>query len=96
MYYVNYCGAQAYAEGLRVLRNANAGKCAPVSDAETTQLRNPELYQYDMNLTDITEVWRRSSVIGSWLRDRTADALLKDPQLEAFGGHAEQWRGVAK
>jgi 6-phosphogluconate dehydrogenase len=76
----------AYAEGLNILRNANAGKRASTSDAETTPLRNPELYQYDMNLADITEVWRRGSVIGSWLLDLAADALLKDPQLEAYGG----------
>ena len=83
---IEYGVMAAYAEGLNILRNANAGKRASASDAETTPLRNPELYQYDMNLTDITEVWRRGSVIGSWLLDLTADALLRDPQLEAFGG----------
>jgi 6-phosphogluconate dehydrogenase len=83
---IEYGVMAAYAEGLNILRNANAGKRVSASDAETTPLRNPELYQYDMNLADITEVWRRGSVIGSWLLDLTADALLKDPQLEAYGG----------
>ena len=73
----------AYAEGLNILRNANVGKRSTRSDAETTPLRNPEFYQYDMNLPEITEVWRRGSVIGSWLLDLTAGALLQDPQLRS-------------
>jgi 6-phosphogluconate dehydrogenase len=76
----------AYAEGLNILRNANIGKLAHEVDAETTPLRNPEHFQYDLDLGEITEVWRRGSVISSWLLDLTADALLKDPQLDAFAG----------
>jgi 6-phosphogluconate dehydrogenase len=78
----------AYAEGLAILRSANAGKQANgAADAETTPLRNPEHYQYDLNLRDIAEVWRRGSVIASWLLDLTADALLQDPKLSKFAGH---------
>ena len=77
----------AYAEGLNILHNANAGKRPRAADAETTPLRNPEYYQYDLNLPEITELWRRGSVIGSWLLDLTAQALLQDPQLENFSGH---------
>jgi 6-phosphogluconate dehydrogenase len=77
----------AYAEGLAVLRNANIGKQANGSaDAETTPLRDPEHYQYDLNLRDIAEVWRRGSVIASWLLDLTAHALLQDPNLSKFAG----------
>jgi 6-phosphogluconate dehydrogenase len=78
----------AYAEGLAILRSANVGKQANVAvDAETTPLREPEQYQYDLNLRDITEVWRRGSVIASWLLDLTANALLQDPSLSKFAGH---------
>jgi 6-phosphogluconate dehydrogenase len=78
----------AYAEGLAVLRAANVGKQASsVADAETTPLRDPEHYQYDLNLRDIAEVWRRGSVIASWLLDLTANALLQDPTLSRFAGH---------
>jgi len=78
----------AYAEGLAILRKANVGKQASVAaDAETTPLRDPEHYQYDMNLRDIAEVWRRGSVIASWLLDLTASALLQDPNLSKFAGH---------
>ncbi|MDI1252512.1 MAG: decarboxylating 6-phosphogluconate dehydrogenase [Thermomonas sp.] len=83
---IEYGVMAAYAEGLNILRNANVGKSTQTADAETTPLRAPELYQYEMNLSDITEVWRRGSVIGSWLLDLTANALLKDPQLEAYNG----------
>ena len=77
----------AYAEGLSILRSANAGKQAnAAADAETTPLRDPEHYQYDMNLRDIVEVWRRGSVIASWLLDLTAGALLQDPNLSKFAG----------
>jgi 6-phosphogluconate dehydrogenase len=77
----------AYAEGLAVLRNANIGKQANgAADAETTPLRDPEHYQYDLNLRDIAEVWRRGSVIASWLLDLTAHALLQDPNLSKFAG----------
>ena len=83
---IEYGVMAAYSEGLNILRNANVGKRDQTADAETTPLRNPEFYQYEMNLPDITEVWRRGSVIGSWLLDLTANALLKDPQLAAYGG----------
>ncbi len=83
---IEYGIMAAYAEGLNVLRNANVGKREHASDAETTPLRDPEFYCYEMDLPDITEVWRRGSVIGSWLLDLTAGALLQDPKLDAFDG----------
>src|SRR5256885_11253128 len=76
----------AYAEGLNILKHANAGKSHREADAETTPLRNPEHYQYDFNLADITEVWRRGSVVASWLLDLTAISLLDQPNLERFSG----------
>jgi 6-phosphogluconate dehydrogenase len=76
----------AYAEGLGILKAANAGKQERAIDAETTPLRDPEHYQYDFNLADITEVWRRGSVIASWLLDLTATSLIEDPKLEKFAG----------
>jgi 6-phosphogluconate dehydrogenase len=87
---IEYGVMAAYAEGLNILRHANIGNPAPgqakPSDAETTPLRDPEFYRYDMNLPEIAEVWRRGSVISSWLLDLTASALLKDPQLAGFKG----------
>ena len=83
---IEYGIMAAYAEGLNILRHANVGMQATASDAETTPLRNPELYQYDLNLSDITEVWRRGSVIASWLLDLTAKALAADPYLKTFAG----------
>jgi 6-phosphogluconate dehydrogenase len=83
---IEYGVMAAYAEGLNILKNANVGKREQTSDAETTPLRHPEFYQYEMNLPDVAEVWRRGSVIGSWLLDLTANALTKDPQLAAYGG----------
>ncbi len=83
---IEYGIMAAYAEGLNILRTANIGKQTEEIDAETTPLRNPEHYQYDFNLTDVTEVWRRGSVIASWLLDLTALALLEDPQLSTFAG----------
>jgi 6-phosphogluconate dehydrogenase len=78
----------AYAEGLAILRSANVGKQANgAADAETTPLRDPEHYQYDLNLGDIAELWRRGSVIASWLLDLTANALRQDPSLSTFAGH---------
>ena len=77
----------AYAEGLNILREANAGKQQQAADAETTPLRNPEHYQYDFNLHDVAEVWRRGSVVASWLLDLTAAALVEDPNLSKFSGH---------
>jgi len=77
----------AYAEGLAILRSANVGKRADITaDAETTPLRDPEHYQYDLNLRDVAEVWRRGSVIASWLLDLTANALMQDPNLSKFAG----------
>src|SRR5712672_531896 len=76
----------AYAEGMSILRHANVGEQQHAIDAETTPLRNPELYRYDLNLRDIAEVWRRGSVIASWLLDLTATALAKDPALANFAG----------
>ncbi|KWT91635.1 MULTISPECIES: phosphogluconate dehydrogenase (NAD(+)-dependent, decarboxylating) [unclassified Variovorax] len=83
---IEYGVMAAYAEGLSILRNANVGKRAGAVDAETTPLRNPELYQYEMDLPEIAEVWRRGSVIGSWLLDLTATALAADPVLAGFHG----------
>ena len=83
---IEYGIMAAYAEGLNVLRSANVGKQAHEIDAETTPLRDPEHYRYDLNLADIAEVWRRGSVIASWLLDLTASALLEDPKLVKFGG----------
>src|SRR6185503_11232986 len=76
---IEYGVMAAYAEGLNVIRHADAGSQTRIADAETTPLRNPELYQYHFNLADIAEVWRRGSVIASWLLDLTADALAGDP-----------------
>ena len=87
---IEYGVMAAYAEGLNILRNANVGRrdrqAQSEHDAETTPLRDPESYRYEMNLSDITEVWRRGSVIGSWLLDLSAAALLKDPELARYGG----------
>jgi 6-phosphogluconate dehydrogenase len=83
---IEYGLMAAYAEGLGILRDANAGKVQQAIDAETTPLRDPEHYQYDLDLRDIAEVWRRGSVIASWLLDLTADALVKDPALAGFAG----------
>jgi 6-phosphogluconate dehydrogenase len=83
---IEYGLMAAYAEGMGVLRAANIGKAKYAIDAETTPLGNPQHYQYDMNLADIAEVWRRGSVIASWLLDLTATALLADPDLKEFGG----------
>jgi 6-phosphogluconate dehydrogenase len=83
---IEYGLMAAYAEGLGVLRDANVGKEQTAIDAETTPLRDPEHYQYDLNLRDIAEVWRRGSVIASWLLDLTAAGLVKDPTLSQFTG----------
>jgi 6-phosphogluconate dehydrogenase len=83
---IEYGIMAAYAEGLGILRAANVGKREHAVDAETTPLRDPEHYQYDLNLPDITEVWRRGSVIASWLLDLSASALIKDPALKGFEG----------
>ncbi|WP_422000891.1 phosphogluconate dehydrogenase (NAD(+)-dependent, decarboxylating) [Reyranella sp.] len=83
---IEYGVMAAYAEGMAVLKAANIGKRSHAIDAETTPLRDPEHYQYDLNLPDIAEVWRRGSVIASWLLDLQASALIKDPQLAGFEG----------
>jgi 6-phosphogluconate dehydrogenase len=83
---IEYGLMAAYAEGLGILRAANIGKQAHAADAETTPLRVPEHYQYDLNLPNIAEVWRRGSVVASWLLDLTATALLEDPALSKFAG----------
>jgi len=83
---IEYGLMAAYAEGLNILKHANVGKSTARSDAETAPLRDPEHYQYDFNLSDVTEVWRRGSVVASWLLDLTASALLKSPDLAGFSG----------
>ena len=83
---IEYGMMAAYAEGLSILKGANIGSATHEIDAETTPMRDPEHYRYDMPLQDITEVWRRGSVIASWLLDLTANALNEDPQLAKFGG----------
>jgi len=83
---IEYGMMAAYAEGLGVLKAADIGKHSAEIDAETTPLRDPEHYLYDFNLPDVAEVWRRGSVIASWLLDLTAAALITDPELTKFGG----------
>jgi 6-phosphogluconate dehydrogenase len=83
---IEYGLMAAYAEGLNILKHANAGASDREADAETTPLRQPEHYRYDFNLADITELWRRGSVVSSWLLDLTAQALAADPGLQRFGG----------
>jgi 6-phosphogluconate dehydrogenase len=83
---IEYGLMAAYAEGLNILKHANAGHSHRETDAETTPLRNPDHYQYDFNLADVTEVWRRGSVVASWLLDLTAISLLDQPTLERFSG----------
>ena len=87
---IEYGIMAAYAEGLNILRHANVGNRKPDSDAETTPLEHPEFYQYDLDLRDITELWRRGSVIESWLLDLTACALLEDPELGKFKGRVSE------
>jgi 6-phosphogluconate dehydrogenase len=83
---IEYGLMAAYAEGLNILKHANVGKLNHETDAETTPLRHPEHYQYDFNLADVTEVWRRGSVVASWLLDLTAISLLEQPTLERYSG----------
>ncbi len=83
---IEYGLMAAYAEGLNILQKANVGKAEHAQDAETTPLRHPEHYQYDFNVADITELWRRGSVIASWLLDLTASAFVDNPRLEKFAG----------
>jgi 6-phosphogluconate dehydrogenase len=97
---IEYGIMAAYAEGLNILKGANAGTRREDSDAETAPLEHPEYYQYDFNTTDVAEVWRRGSVIGSWLLDLTAEALLRSPSLEEFSGWVSdsgegRWTSIA-
>lgn len=97
---IEYGLMAAYAEGLNILRHANVGKGSRDSDAETTPMRNPEYYQYDLNLPEIAEVWRRGSVVASWLLDLTAAALVEDADLSRFSGHVSdsgegRWTALA-
>ncbi len=84
---IEYGIMAAYAEGLNILKHANVGKLDHKTDAETTPMRNPEHYQYDFNLADVAEVWRRGSVVASWLLDLTAISLFDAPDLAKFSGH---------
>jgi 6-phosphogluconate dehydrogenase len=97
---IEYGVMAAYAEGLNILRNANAGKVKREDDAETAPLEHPEYYQYDIDTTEVAEVWRRGSVIGSWLLDLTAQALVASPGLEDFSGRVSdsgegRWTSIA-
>jgi 6-phosphogluconate dehydrogenase len=97
---IEYGVMAAYAEGLNILRNANAGKVEREADAETAPLEHPEYYQYEMDILEITEVWRRGSVVGSWLLDLTAAALQESPDLSEFGGRVSdsgegRWTSIA-
>ncbi len=97
---IEYGLMAAYAEGLNILRNANVGKRTHDSDAETTPMRNPEYYQYELDLPEIAEVWRRGSVVASWLLDLTAAALVEDADLTGFSGRVSdsgegRWTALA-
>jgi 6-phosphogluconate dehydrogenase len=97
---IEYGVMAAYAEGLNILKNANAGKVQREADAETAPLDHPEYYQYDLDLPEITEVWRRGSVIGSWLLDLTAAAMQESPDLSDFTGRVSdsgegRWTSIA-
>lgn len=97
---IEYGMMAAYAEGLNILKNANAGTVTREDDAETAPLEHPEFYQYDIDLTSVTEVWRRGSVIASWLLDLTAEALLESPDLHEYSGRVSdsgegRWTAIA-
>ena len=97
---IEYGIMAAYAEGLNVLKHANAGKVQRDADAETTPLRDPQYYQFDLDLKEVTEVWRRGSVVASWLLDLTAAALVEDPHLDTFEGRVSdsgegRWTSLA-
>jgi 6-phosphogluconate dehydrogenase len=97
---IEYGVMAAYAEGLNILRNANAGKVDREVDAETAPLENPQYYQYDLDIPEVAEVWRRGSVIGSWLLDLTAEALQESPDLSGFAGRVSdsgegRWTSIA-
>jgi 6-phosphogluconate dehydrogenase len=97
---IEYAIMGAYAEGLNILANANVGKRQAEIDAETAPVRDPQYYQYDLNTSDVAEVWRRGSVVGSWLLDLTAAALREDPTLKSFAGKVSdsgegRWTSIA-
>jgi 6-phosphogluconate dehydrogenase len=97
---IEYGIMAAYAEGLNILHSANVGKAMLEGDAETAPMEHPEYYQYDINTAEVTEVWRRGSVVSSWLLDLTAQALLESPTLEDFSGHVSdsgegRWTSIA-
>jgi 6-phosphogluconate dehydrogenase len=97
---IEYGVMAAYAEGLNIIKNADAGRRAREADAETAPLENPEFYQYEIDTTEVAEVWRRGSVIGSWLLDLTAEALFASPTLDEFAGRVSdsgegRWTSLA-
>ncbi len=97
---IEYGVMAAYADWLSIIRGGNAGMTKQVMDAETSPLEHPAYYQYEVDLAEVSEVWRRGSVIGSWLLDLTAEALYASPQLEEFSGHVSdsgegRWTSVA-
>ena len=97
---IEYGLMAAYAEGLNILKNANAGKVTRDADAETAPMTDPEYYQYDLDIPAIAELWRRGSVVGSWLLDLTALALVKSPTLDEFTGRVSdsgegRWTSIA-
>ncbi|MEO7428939.1 MAG: NADP-dependent phosphogluconate dehydrogenase, partial [Acidimicrobiales bacterium] len=97
---IEYGAMAAYAEGLNILKNANAGATKREADAETAPMENPEFYRYDLDLADVTEVWRRGSVIASWLLDLTAQAFVETPDLSDFSGRVSdsgegRWTAIA-
>ena len=97
---IEYALMAAYAEGLNILANADVGAGTRDADAETAPLERPELYQYDIDTREVAEVWRRGSVVGSWLLDLTAQALQESPTLEEFAGHVSdsgegRWTSIA-
>jgi 6-phosphogluconate dehydrogenase len=97
---IEYGLMAAYAEGLNIIKNADAGKRVREQDAETAPMENPSLYQYEIDTSEVAEVWRRGSVIASWLLDLTADALYASPDLEEFAGHVSdsgegRWTSIA-
>jgi 6-phosphogluconate dehydrogenase len=97
---IEYGLMAAYAEGLNILRNANAGKVKREADAETAPMEQPEYYQYDINVAEVTEVWRRGSVVASWLLDLAAIELHESPDLDGFSGRVSdsgegRWTSIA-
>jgi len=97
---IEYAAMAAYAEGLNILKNANAGAVSREADAETAPMENPQFYRYDLDLASVTEVWRRGSVISSWLLDLTAQAFVQAPDLSGYSGHVSdsgegRWTAIA-